>query len=122
MAGYGSVKGRHASGRDTVFEFFVIRSFRKLCSELFRELLAISGAEYIECQTNDLLLSSMLYEFSRDISSNVVLFEDRVTKHGATETRPVVLKFLRNAHIGNVDFRQLDGSRACACGGRSNRR
>jgi hypothetical protein len=35
---------------------------------------------------------------------------------------PDVLKFLRDAHIGNVDFRQLDGSSAWDYGGRRNRR
>ncbi|HEV2416521.1 MAG TPA: GNAT family N-acetyltransferase [Terriglobia bacterium] len=80
--GYGSTKGQEISNRDTVFEFFVIHSFAKLVSVLFRELLSASGAKYIECQSNDMLLSSMLYEFSRDIGANVVLFEDHaVTEH-----------------------------------------
>ncbi len=80
--GYGSIKGQEISDRDTVFEFFVIPSFRKLSSVLFRELLSASGAQYIECQSNDMLLSAMLYEFSRSISANVVLFEDHaVTEH-----------------------------------------
>ena len=74
--GHGSIKGQEISDRDTVFEFFVIHSFRKLSSLLFRELLSASGAKYIECQSNDMLLSSMLYEFSLNISANVVLFED----------------------------------------------
>lgn len=80
--GYGSVKGQEISGRDTIFEFFVIRPFRKLSSLLFGELLSASGANYIECQSNDILLSSMLYEFSVNINANVVLFEDHaVTGH-----------------------------------------
>lgn len=80
--GYGSIKGQEISGRDTVFEFFVIPSFRKLSSILFRELLSASCAKYIECQSNDLLLSSMLYEFSRNIGADAVLFEDHtVTEH-----------------------------------------
>src|SRR5947209_14850608 len=80
--GYGSVKGQDRSGRDRVFEFFVIRPFRRLSDVLFRELLAASGARYVECQSNDLLLSSLLFEFSRDISANVVLFKDHaVTDH-----------------------------------------
>ncbi|HYM09188.1 MAG TPA: GNAT family N-acetyltransferase [Bryobacterales bacterium] len=80
--GYGSIKGRERADRDTVFEFFVIHPFRKHSSVLFGELLSASGAKYIECQSNDMLLSSMLYEFSRDISANVVLFGDHaVTGH-----------------------------------------
>lgn len=76
--GYGSTKGEEIAGRDTVFEFYVIRPFRKFSSAAFAELLAASGASYIECQRNDLLLASMLFEFARDISADVVLFEDHV--------------------------------------------
>jgi GNAT superfamily N-acetyltransferase len=80
--GYGAIKGEEIAGRDTVFEFFVIPSFRKHSSLLFRALLRESGVRRIECQSNDLLLSSMLYEFSRNIRAEVVLFEDHaVTAH-----------------------------------------
>jgi hypothetical protein len=58
-----------------------VRPFRRKSSELFRVLLAASGAGYIECQSNDLLLSSMLYESSPSVSADTVLFED----HTATE-------------------------------------
>jgi hypothetical protein len=80
--GYGSVKGQQIADRDTVFEFYVTPSFRKLSSFVFAELLATSGAKYVECQSNDLLLSSMLFEFSRNIGADTVLFEDHaVTEH-----------------------------------------
>ena len=80
--GYGSIKGQQKASRDTVFEFYVTPSFRKLSSRLFVELLAMSGAKYVECQSNDRLLSSMLYEFSQNIDANTVLFEDHaVTEH-----------------------------------------
>lgn len=79
--GYGSIKGREIKDRDTVFECFIVRPFRKGASELFRQLLTASEAQFIECQSNDLLLSSMLYEFSRSVSADVVLFED----HAVTE-------------------------------------
>jgi GNAT superfamily N-acetyltransferase len=73
--GYGAIKGQERNDRDTIFEFYVIPPFRKFAGPLFRELISASGAKYIECQSNDLLLSAMLYEFSRDICSDVVLFE-----------------------------------------------
>jgi GNAT superfamily N-acetyltransferase len=79
--GYGSVKGQERNDRDTIFEFYMIPPFRKYASYLFRELISASGARYIECQSNDRLLSAMLYEFSCDIRSNVVLFEP----HSVTE-------------------------------------
>jgi len=79
--GYGSVKGKESlTARDTVFEFYIIPSFRKMSPVVFPALLSISGAAFIECQSNDFLLSAMLYEFSQNICSEVVLFADyRVT-------------------------------------------
>lgn len=79
--GYGSIKGQERNDRDTIFEFYVIPPFRKYSSPLFKQLISASHARYIECQSNDRLLSGMLYEFSRDIRSDVVLFE----QHSVTE-------------------------------------
>ncbi|HEV7521516.1 MAG TPA: GNAT family N-acetyltransferase, partial [Candidatus Angelobacter sp.] len=73
--GYGAIKGQEIKGRDTIFELYVIPPYKKFAGPLFRELISSSGARYIECQSNDLWLSAMLYEFSRDIRSDVVLFE-----------------------------------------------
>ncbi len=82
VVGYGAIKGQESDSRDTVFEYFVVPPFRKNASAIFRQLLAASGAEYIECQSNDLLFSSMLFEFSTSVKSEVVLFEDHaVTDH-----------------------------------------
>lgn len=80
---YGSVKGRQRTkDRDAVFEFYVVPPFRKSASILFRQLLDASRAEYVECQSNDWMLTSLLFEFAHDISADVVLFEDHtVTSH-----------------------------------------
>lgn len=80
--GYGAIKGQEIADRDTIFEFYVTPSFRKYSSLLFAKLIAASGARFIECQSNDVLLTSMLYEFAQNINSDVVLFEDdAVTEH-----------------------------------------
>ena len=80
--GYGSIKGQEIADRDSIFEFYLIPPFRKYSSHIFSELITASGAQFIECQSNDLLLSSMLYEFAQNINSEVVLFEDHlVTEH-----------------------------------------
>ena len=81
QVGYGAIMGQELDDRDTVFEFFVPPSFRKLSGLLFHELLEASHARYIECQSNDALLSALLFEFAEQISANVVLFED----HAVTE-------------------------------------
>ena len=81
--GYGSVKGKdNLTDRDAVFEFYVVPLFRKLKSQIFLELLTTSSARFIECQSNELILSSMLYENSHNIKTDVVLFKDqRLTEY-----------------------------------------
>jgi len=81
--GYGSIKGQEIPNRDTVFEFFVVPPFRKFCSVLFRELLLCSKAAFVECQSNDLLLTAMLYEFARNVNADTILFEDHAVTHYA---------------------------------------
>ena len=79
--GYGSIKGQEIAGRDTIFEYYVIPPLRKHASSLFKQLLEAAGATLVECQSNDLLLSSMLFEFCPSASADTVLFAD----HCATE-------------------------------------
>jgi GNAT superfamily N-acetyltransferase len=75
--GYGSVKGNENLGdRDTVFEFYVVPSFRNKASLVFLELVRCSKATFIECQTNEGLLTSLLYQFGKDSKANAVLFAD----------------------------------------------
>ncbi len=74
--GYGSVKGQDdLKFRDAIFEFYVVPAYRHKSSQVFGELIKTSGVKFIECQTNDLILSPMLYEFSKTIFSDVILFK-----------------------------------------------
>ena len=78
--GYGSVKGKdNIKDRNTVFEFYIIPSFQNQASLFFAELLHISKAVFIECQSNDWLLTSMLYQHAHNINSDVILFEEHTS-------------------------------------------
>ncbi|KAA2244557.1 GNAT family N-acetyltransferase [Chitinophaga agrisoli] len=78
--GYAAVWGQESrEERDAVFEFYVIPAFRKAANLIFPELLAVCGAPYIECQSNDHLLSSMLYEHAHHINAEAILFEEHYT-------------------------------------------
>lgn len=78
--GYGSVKGNEKiNDRDTVFEFYIIPSFRNLSYAVFLKLLQVSKSTFIECQSNDFLLLSMLYEFAKNINANTILLEEGIT-------------------------------------------
>jgi GNAT superfamily N-acetyltransferase len=75
--GYAAVWGQSKrEDRDAIFEFYLIPSYRKFTEIIFPKFHALSGAVYIECQTNDGLLSPILYEFCENINAEAVLFED----------------------------------------------
>lgn len=75
--GYGAVWGKTIrEARDAIFEFYVIKPFRQFLNFIFQEFYRASGAAFIECQSNDPLLSSMLYEYSQNINAEAILFED----------------------------------------------
>ena len=85
--GYGSIKGNeNLNDRDTVFEFYLIPSFRNLSSNIFLELLRSSKASFIECQSNDFLLTSLLYKHGQNINSDVVLFEENFSSNINSDT------------------------------------
>jgi GNAT superfamily N-acetyltransferase len=74
--GYGSVKGKEdLKDRDAIFEFYVMPAFRNRAVAIFAGLVKVSGVIYIECQSNDLLLTAMVFEFAKNIFSDVVLFK-----------------------------------------------
>lgn len=78
--GYGSIKGNDdVNDRDTVFEFYLTPSFRNLSPIVFSELLKSSKTSFIECQSNDFLLTPLLLQYGHNINSNVILFEDNFT-------------------------------------------
>ena len=81
--GSGSVKGKEdLKDRDSIFEFFVLPPFRNVSNSLFESLLSACHATCIECQSNDLILTQMLFEYAENIHADVVLFHDhRVTEH-----------------------------------------
>jgi GNAT superfamily N-acetyltransferase len=85
--GYGSVKGQEIADRDSIFEFYVIPSFRNLSVNIFKKLITASGAGIIECQSNDRLLTYLLYEFAKNINADTILFDDAIaTSHCSDDT------------------------------------
>jgi GNAT superfamily N-acetyltransferase len=81
--GYGSV-GAPWSDHRIVKEFFVDPVRRGAALPLFRQLIAVSGAREIQAQTNDVLLTLMLFDCAVDLVSETILFADAVlTTHSA---------------------------------------
>ena len=79
-AGYGSIAvGGPWTGSRTLFEFYIDPKQRSRFFEAFEALRAGSGADAIETQTNDVLLTAMLHTWGRDVVSEKIIFEDRLT-------------------------------------------
>ena len=76
-AGYGSVwGGSKRQDRDTIFEFYLENPYRKFSNAIFRSLQEVSKAPFVECQTNDILLSGLVFEQAKNINAEAILFED----------------------------------------------
>src|SRR5947208_1620219 len=77
IAGYGLVANQHWP--ETVHEFYLIPACRGAALPMFRQLLQVSRATHILAQTNDRLLLLLLYDCSKNITSDTILFEDAFT-------------------------------------------
>jgi GNAT superfamily N-acetyltransferase len=79
VAGYGFVMGYLGEPRDMIREFYVLPVYRGAAPPMFRRLIEASRARRIEAQTNDVLLTLMLYDCATGITSDRILFHDALT-------------------------------------------
>jgi len=79
LAGYGFVMGYQGEPKDLIREFYVLPAYRGAALKLFRRLIETSKATRIEVQTNDVLLTLMLYDLATKITSDRILFHDALT-------------------------------------------
>jgi GNAT superfamily N-acetyltransferase len=79
LVGYGFVMGYRDEPRDMIREFFVLPAHRGSALPLFRQLIETSRARRIQAQTNDTLLTLMLFDCASDITSETVVFNDALT-------------------------------------------
>ncbi|HZU37077.1 MAG TPA: GNAT family N-acetyltransferase [Gemmataceae bacterium] len=78
--GYGSVAVAGPwQAEPTLFEYFVLPQHRGRIFALFSALLTSSGASRIETQSNDPLLTVMLHTFAPTVTSESILFHDKLT-------------------------------------------
>lgn len=88
--GYGSIAvGGPWKGTPTAYEFYAVPNQRLRLFELFRALLEASGAVSMEVQSNDVLATTMLHTFAGPVTSESVLFHDKVS----TSHRPIGATF-----------------------------
>src|ERR1700690_389547 len=99
--GYGAVWGKDKrEDRDAIFEFYIIKSYRKFANTFFSKLHVTSCAPFIECQSNDVLLSCLLFEHAQNIYEEAILFEDNF-QTGFTVPGVVLEKKLKDKDTPN---------------------
>jgi GNAT superfamily N-acetyltransferase len=81
VVGYALVGDVRAENKDNVIEFFVLPGDRGAAQDLFRAMMAASGARRIETQSNDRLTWLMLWDFATNIETHAILFHDAFTTH-----------------------------------------
>lgn len=78
--GYGSLAVAGPwKGKPTLYEWYVLPHYRSRMFDLFPVLLAASGAVRIETQSNGVLLTVMLHAFASSVTSESILFHDKLT-------------------------------------------
>jgi GNAT superfamily N-acetyltransferase len=67
------------TGTRTIFEFYLAPQHRAFALQAFEALLGASQANGMTVQTNDPLITVMLHAWAHDITSEAILFADRLT-------------------------------------------
>jgi len=80
VAGFGSVAiAGPWTGKPTVFEFYVLPEQRHRAFDLFEAFLDAGKPQFFEVQSNDLLLAALTLTYARDITTESVVFQDKLT-------------------------------------------
>ena len=107
VVGYGSVMSGESETRDLIKEFYVLPTHRRLALSIFRRLAAVTHARLIEAQTNDVLLSLMLFDCAQGITSETILFRDAVTTD--LESPGVIFRKVDEAERDRIFAHKLEG-------------
>jgi GNAT superfamily N-acetyltransferase len=79
VVGYATVGGVRGEHKDTITECYVLPPHRGIALALCRRLIEVSGATRVEAQTNDRLLTLLLWDCCAEIERGPVLFSDQLT-------------------------------------------
>lgn len=121
---YGTVVGFGDEPKETVDEFFVLPEGRAYAAHLFQSLIDAAGARRIQAQTNDRLLTLMLFDRCAAPERDRILFEHaldtRLTCPGATfaRTTPAERELLSPGQPGEAaDYKLEVGGEIVGTGG-----
>lgn len=119
VAGYGSVWGKaNRADRDSIFEFYVLPNYRRWTRECFTALRLAANTPFIECQSNDKLITSMLFEQATNIYAEAILFEDDFTTNFPMGDR-IFQKadIVESGHPDDRPYVMMEGKVVVATGG-----
>ncbi len=78
-AGFGTIAiAGPWKDKPTVFEFYVLPEHRTRAFDLFEAFRDASGAQFMEIQSSDALLTVMLHTYARDVCSESIVFRDAI--------------------------------------------
>jgi len=92
--------------KPTVYEYYVLPRYQSQTFDLFIGLLRSSGATMIETQSNDPLLTVMLHTFSQNVTSESILFHDKLTTSHCPSG--AIFRRVKPDEVAQVDQQQLD--------------
>lgn len=65
--------------KPTLFEFYVVPEHRVRAFDLFETLVTAGKPRFMEVQSNDTLVATMLHSYAREIVSEKIVFHDKLT-------------------------------------------
>jgi GNAT superfamily N-acetyltransferase len=78
--GFGSVAiAGPWTEKPTLFEFYVLPEQRHRAFDLFEAFLEAGKPQFFEIQSNDLLLTALTLAYARDIATEAIVFQDKIT-------------------------------------------
>ena len=117
--GYGCIWGLHnREDRDTIFEFYLLPGNERHAGKFFSALCRASGASQVEAQTNHPQLSALLFQYTRSIQAECILFADAYRTAwppGDIVLRPPLVT--TNTHPDCREYVLLEGDREIGRGG-----
>ena len=79
-AGFGSIAiAGPWKDKPTLFEFYVLPEHRLHAFDLFEALVAAGHPRFMEIQSNDTMIAVMLHTYASEISSEKIVFHDKLT-------------------------------------------
>lgn len=82
VAGYGSVAvGGPWKEKSAAYEFFVLPPHRSRVFDLFETFLDATKPAMIETQSNDGCLGVLIHLYAKNVETESILYEDRLTTH-----------------------------------------